>query len=376
MSLSGKLEIFPLEEVLRLLARSRQDGCLQVDGPGAGRIYMESGSMTYASVEADDAIRGHLIASGIADEAGLSRLDVSGGNLAEALAPGAAGSALADLVREQCIESIYRIRRPATGDFQFLVDRHPRYPTGQSFDVEAIISESERRATEWADIETVVPDLATPWRMVPEIDEESVNLSDTAWRFLAAMDGACAVDELAGRLGLTTFQTARRMAELSRARLVEPVQVSAPAQFGPEYSAPQPTVEPHAFGVSEQPSTEEQTPGQEGSWWFEDEPVAEEAASEEPSGLLEETPTADDTFLGEDVATEEPPSPDEESAGDEWAGEETGEETEDDDSFLETVFGELEKTEDTEETDDEDDSGFGLLRRRGLGAAFRELADG
>ena len=53
-------------------------------------------------------------------------------------------------------------------------------------------------------------------------------------------------------------------------------------------------------------------------------------------------------------------------------------------SFLENVFGELDETaaEAAEEAtpeksddSDEGDGGFGLLRRRGLGAAFRELAD-
>lgn len=346
MSLSGTLEIFPLEEVLRLLARSRQNGCLRVEGPGAGRIYMESGALTYATVEGDDAMRAHLLASGIATEEGMSRLDVSRGNLTEALSPSSATSALTELIREHCVEALYRIRRPGSGHFEFLVDSPPRYPTGQAFDVETIISESDRRAAEWADIETVVPDLSTPWRMVPEIDEDSVNLSDTAWRFLAAMDGSCSVDELATRLGITTFQTARRMAELSRARLVGEVVATAPAAPALEPSY----VEPHyeeAVTPPVEPAAETHR-----SWWLgtTEEPEAETA----PEPELETTPEP-----GPVVEPEER-----------------------DDSFLETVFGELDKAEDPESEDqddenddDDDDGGFGLLRRRGLGAAFRELAD-
>ena len=44
-------------------------------------------------------------------------------------------------------------------------------------------------------------------------------------------------------------------------------------------------------------------------------------------------------------------------------------------SFLETVFSAPEKTEEPADEDESEDTGFGLLRRRGLGAAFRELAD-
>lgn len=358
MSLSGTLEIFPLEEVLRLLARSRQNGCLRVDGAGSGRIYMESGSMTYASVEPDEAIRDHLVASGVASEEGLSRLDVSGGALPEALAPSSAASALTDLIREQCVEALYRIRRPAAGEFQFLIDAHPRYPTGQAFDVETIISESDRRASEWADIETVVPDLGTPWRMVPEIDEDSVNLSDTAWRFLAAMDGACAVDELASRLGITTFQTARRMAELSRAKLVEAVTVAAP------YESTFVPPEPPTDTFYQEPTREvEESPDPDRSWWLDDN------VADQPEPDTEPAPEGE-TVLQPDSTPERDSTPEPEAVP-------AAEDSEGEDTFLETVFGELEKTEDPEASDDEDegDGSFGLLRRRGLGAAFRELAD-
>jgi ABC-type cobalt transport system substrate-binding protein len=355
MSLSGKLEIFPLEEVLRLLARSHQNGCLRVEGAGSGRVYMEGGSLTYATVEGDEAIRDHLLASGIASEDGLSRLDVSRGTLTEALAPSAASSALTDLIREQCVESIYRIQRPQSGHFEFLIDSRPRYATGQAFDVEMVIAEAERRAADWADIETVVPDLSTPWHMVPEIDEDSVNLSDSAWRFLAAMEGSCSVYDLAGRLGLTTFQTARRMAELSRARLVEAVAV-------PE--APRSTYESSYVGSIEsvQHAITEPEPEQEPAY----EPAYEPAAETEP--VSEVDSQADRSWWGEatEDEVEEPAEPREDEPAD--------------GSFLETVFGELEKTEEASDDDDDDDDdpedgGFGLLRRRGLGAAFRELAD-
>lgn len=352
MSLSGTLEIFPLEEVLRLVARSHQDGCLRVENGTEGRIYIENGSLTLATVDADESLRAQLVASGLSTEEALSRLDVSRGTLAEALAPSVAPAALTELIREHSIESLYRIRKPSAGNFRFQIDSRPRYATGQSFDIEMIISEAERRASEWADIETVVPDLGVPWRMVPTLEEESVNLSDSAWQFLAAMDGSCAVEDLAGRLGITTFQTARRMAELSRARLVEPVPASSPS-YGRApivVTTPEREPEPEAESV---PSEPEASPAQ--SWWEE----GSGAGTQDVTGDVEE----------EEAESFEPAS---------------GERTESgDDSFLETVFGELEKTEDEDaadvdeddKDDEDDDGGFGLLRRRGLGAAFRELAD-
>ncbi|HSJ35697.1 MAG TPA: DUF4388 domain-containing protein [Acidimicrobiia bacterium] len=356
MSLSGTLEVFPLEEVLRLVARSHTDGCLRVVNDQEGRIYIENGSLSYATVEPDETLRARLIASGLATEETLNRLDVSRSPLTEALSPSVSQSALAELVREQSVEALYRIRKPAAGSFEFLVGTHPRYATGQSFDIETVISEAERRASEWADIESVVPDLTVPWRMVPSLEEESVNLSDTAWRFLAAMDGSCAVDALADRLGITRFQTARRMAELGRARLVEPVSVPQPAAGGdaitswvsePQDEAPiEPTPEPASVPVTEEAART--------SWW-QDSPATPGAGAPAQAPAEVDAPAAEETTEVE-------------------AG------TEPDESFLETVFGELEKTEDDDDPEasdpeGDDDSGFGLLRRRGLGAAFRELAD-
>ena len=354
MSLSGKLEIFPLEEVLRLLARSHQSGCLRVEGPGAGRIYLEGGSMTYAAVDPDEALRSHLLAAGVVTETGLSGIDLSNGSLAEALAPNASTSALGDVIREQCVESVYRIRRPQAGPFAFTVDTRPRYATGQSYDIEMIVSEADRRAVEWADIEEAVPDLATAWHMVSAIDEESVKLSDTAWRFLAALEGSSSVRELSQRLGLTDFQAARRMAELSRARLVEPVASGETTYETTDYTAPlvvdEPWEEPAAAGepvvsAEEQTVTTEAEPAVDRSWWEQEAPAS----------------AADKTV---DTAAEG------------------------DSSFLEGVFGDLgeeeaesaadeskDESDDDNDNDNEGEGGFGLLRRRGLGAAFRELAD-
>jgi hypothetical protein len=344
MSLSGKLEIFPLEEVLRLLSRSHQTGCLRVEGQGAGRIYLTSGSITYAAVEADEALRAHLVSAGLVTEEGMSQVETSNGSLTEALAPTSSSAALAEAIREQTTESVYRIRRPKAGPFSFSVDARPRYATGQSFDMEMIISEADRRAVEWAEIEEVVPDLLVPWRMVPEIDEESVKLSDTAWRFLAALEGGASVDDMSKHLGMTKFQAARRTAELSRARLIQTFGEARRAETyepplverAPELSEREPAEPP------EQPA---EPPAHERSWWEEDE---------------QSTPDQDDT--------EQAPAAD--------------------DTFLEKVFGELEQSEDQDASqteseksendddhDDEGDAGFGLLRRRGLGAAFRELAD-
>lgn len=367
VSLSGNLEVFPLEEVLRLLSRSRQTGRLRVDGPGAGSVYLEEGAITFAAEGPDEMFRRVLLAGGVVTAEGLDQLDLSKGSLTEVLAPDVSSSTLDDLVREQCVESLYRIRRPGHGPFTFSVDVRPRYVTGQRYDIEVIVSEADRRASEWAEIEEVVPDLSTPWRMVREIGDDSVTISDVAWRFLSALEGSASVEAVGDRLGLTSFQAARRMAELGRARLVEAVEVAAPVDTTPQaaFTTPQPPPEPAFVG---EPKTEpvyepdlgtEPEPSVDRSWW------EEETPSFQP-GEFGDSPLVGEPHDDEPVADEDSPdAPDE--------------------SFLEGVFGGI--TEDSsddssrddesdDDDDDDDEHGFGLLRRRGLGAAFRELADG
>src|SRR5690606_28118610 len=118
------------------------------------------------------------------------------------------------------------------------------------------------------------------------------------------------------------------------------------------------------------------------------EPVSE-PISVAADGLVDEVapaPSYDPSWLDEYESSESEPEPSDEGPFGSDLDREPQEaaahfEAEDDatsdESFLETVFSELEKSEHPEESDevDEDDQGFGILRRRGLGAAFRELAD-
>ena len=338
MSLTGNLDVFPLEEVLRLLARSRKTGCLRVDGLGfQGRVFMANGALTLAMTGSDEEFRRQLVASGLVTATDLRQVEAGSATLAEVATTG-----ITDFVREQIVESLYRIRKPGTGAFDFVIDLMPRYPTGQTFDVEVAIAEADRRANEWADIEAVVPDLDAAYHMAPEIPEgEEVTLTSPAWRILASLGGGATVRQIAAALGSTEFRAARDLAELVRRHLVEPVTAVA------EETAPEPTVAP-----------------QDESWFS----VAETPAVEEPAA--EPTPRAaagDATEGWWDTQTPEEAAPASEPGSDS-------------DRFLESVFSQLDTDTDTEESpsgDEAEEGGFnmGLLRRRRMGAALRDPED-
>ncbi len=319
MSLNGNLEVFPLEEVLRLLARSRKTGCLRVESGGVqGRIFLNGGALTLATVAGDDELRRRLLASGLVTEADLRKVELSGSPVSESLAPDATSTALSEFVREESVEGLYRIRRTGRGSFDFLVDMSPRYPTGQSYDSEVIVSEADRRSLEWEDVESVLPSMDSTLRMVPVLDgEDAVTLSPSTWRILAALGSGASVSAIAGVVGWSDFRSAREMASLFRNGLVtvvDPQSVAAAAAVAvapPVEVVDEPALDSHAeapeadSSVDEEPAVE--IPAADTSAAAvpaEEIPASEPAAAELPATdePVFESPAADALDIPESVS--------------------------------------------------------------------------
>jgi hypothetical protein len=228
MSLTGHLDVFPLEEVLRLLARSYKSGCLRVDSPDLhGRVYLNNGSLALATVGSDEDLRRQLIASKLVTEEALRSAEVGGKSLTDVVSD---SQDLGDFFREEVVESLYRTRKPGRGQFVFNVDVAPRYRADTAFDVELCVAEADRRAAEWADIESVIPTIDMSLRISPEAPNgEPVTLAPNTWRLVAAFEGAGTVRSLADRLGMSRFRVAKDLTALVRSGLLEAVS-SIPAE--------------------------------------------------------------------------------------------------------------------------------------------------
>jgi hypothetical protein len=383
MALTGNIEVFPLPEVLRLLARSGKNGCLRVEAAGIdGRIYLQQGTMSLATVASDVELLDQIAASSVVDPSRMEGRDTV--TLPEAIAAGHTSEDLTDLVREHVVESLYRIRKPGTGTFEFLVDAESRFRTGQSFDTEQVVSEADRRAADWADIEQTIADMSLPVRMARELRENEVTVNAPTWRVLSVLEGGTSISEIARHLGTTQFRAAREVASLIRTNLVEalpgPVTlVTAPVSdtwFAPAPAAEAPVVveEPEVAAEEIQnpwasapadPSAAEDTAWHDDPWSQPTDETsdltAEEPAREQPSAETRSTPT--------ESATEP-------ARGGWWAeamgaADELGEI--DTDEFLESVFSEAEASGEVAE----EESGFsmGLLRRRRMGPVARDLSE-
>jgi hypothetical protein len=185
------------------------------------------------------------------------------------------------------------------------------------------ISEADRRAVEWADIESVIPTIDESVRIVGEApNNEPVTLAPNTWKLVANFDGTSSIRALADRLGAGRFRTAKDLAALVRAGLVEAVRAPEPAVApqSPSYTyagyetpmpsepseppsepaEPEPSYEPTYGEAEPEPARPEPKEADfNRSWWAEAVP-AEAAADETPADSEEgeeEAPAGSDSFL-------------------------------------------------------------------------------
>ena len=278
MSLTGHLDVFPLEEVLRLLARSYKSGCLRVDSPDLhGRVYLNNGSLALVTVGSDEDLRRQLISSKLVGEDALRSAEIGGKSLNDVASDNGGHQLLDDFFREEVVESLYRIRKPGRGQFVFNVDVAPRYRADTAFDVELCVSEADRRAAEWSDIESIIPNIDLALRISPDAPNgEPVTLAPNTWRLVAGFEGSGTVRSLADRLGLSRFRVAKDLTALVRSGLVEAATAATAAE-----------PEPVAVALQEEPV---QSNASTGFGWRESVEVVPAPAMYEPEPPTYEAP--------------------------------------------------------------------------------------
>lgn len=364
MSLSGNLGFVSLDEVLRLLVRSRQRGAVDVTGSDVrGRVFVGEKGVDLATTSDDDELRRHLTHAGIADEAQLQRVAAGEADLAQLA--GDDGGYLVELLKEMTVESLYRMSRYGQS-FQVYEDESTRYASPRPFELEAILAQTKKRYDDWDEVSKTVDDLDATLRFERSIgDRDEVKVDAESWKVLSEIGDGASVRAIAQSLGTTDFWTARIAANLIDRQLIKPSQAEPQPDHAyepaPEEPAEAPVIEDFADSqdgqADEAPDAEPAPAADESEWdgwddsqpaadapdpnesWWEDtveEPVAEPAAEQAPEAEVA-TPAAE-------------------------AETDPAEVEEDTEAFLEKVFSELESD------DDNQDEGYGLLRRRRLGA--------
>lgn len=419
MSLSGNLGFVPIEEVLRLLTRSKQQGAVEVTGDGLrGRVFVGKGGIDLATTWGDEDLHRHLVNSGFAEESALRRI-LSAETTLAAIAE--SNNALIELVREMTVESIFQIGHRGD-EFEVHEGLTTPYASPKSFELESLLEDAAQREKDWNKVNEVVPDLATAIRFRRDLGErEEVTVKVDDWKVLSEIGLGSSVSEIADHLGTTEFWTARVAARLVKNDLVI-ISDGAGTAFAPR-------VEDHDEWASgetddveavDEHEPEGQTPvadyahsdddhesEQTAAYADDHEAYVPEAAdsdeTEDAQGIADDYATVESAEVAEyevdDVSamaedSEEDVDPNEswwqEPRDEEGTGEVTGSETpavvseglseipgidvddndveEDTEAFLEKVFSELESSDaESDQEPEPQEEGHGLLRRRRMG---------
>jgi hypothetical protein len=347
------LGFVPLDEVLRLLTRARQQGSVDVTGNGIhGRVFVGRGGVDLATTYDNDDLHRQLVNSGYADEKALNRITTGETTLA---AIAESNTDLIELLREMTVESLYQITTRGS-DFHVREGATTPYASPKSFELEALLHDTDERRREWAKVSEIVPDLTGNIRFCRDLGErEEVTIKSDDWKVLSELGAGSSVAEIADHLGTTEFWTARVTARLVNNELVilgakpqaepevveETYPVGAVVDTEPvdEYADYEAEKTAEAFDTEIEPVAEssEEDDHHDESWWRE--PERESEAENE------------DDYRTSEVESEIP-SADSDDASDV---------EEDTEAFLEKVFSELDNPE------PEVEEGHGLLRRRRMG---------
>lgn len=222
MALTGNIESFPIAEVLRLAARSRQSGVLRVESGGVqGRIYFSGGQLTYATSRDDDSLSDDLAAAGLIDAHLWYPVERGEAPIQSALAEDASPVAMRSFLADRIADVLVRIMRSRHGRFDFTDGAAGRYEVGEGFAVEETLLGVEHRVAEWAQIEAIIPSVNANISLAPHLGERAeVSIDADTWRILAAIDGSSTVWSIADTCHLSEFAAAKTMADLVRKGLV------------------------------------------------------------------------------------------------------------------------------------------------------------
>jgi hypothetical protein len=288
MPLSGNLGFVALDEVLRLLTRSDQQGSVDVRGEQVrGRIFITKGGIALATTSDDEGLHRLLVKSGLVEDDYLRSVE-SGDNTLSPLVE-KSGGAIVALLREMTVESVYQLGLNGES-FEVSEGATSRFASPHAFELEELLTDSKQRLTGWVEVSRVVDDLSAPVRFVRDLgDREEVKIDRESWMVLSEVGPGASVSQMAHQLGTTEFWTARVTARLIETDLVSVSEAETAVDEYVETAVEEyvdiPVEEPTEVTTDEHTEgSAEDTPAEEAtSDWAFSEPVDEDAGRVNPN---------------------------------------------------------------------------------------------
>lgn len=304
MSLQGSLDMFPVNEVLRMLVRSTRAAALAIDtDEGNGAIHVAGGSVLCAEFAPIVGLVEALRRRGLVTDDDAGTLEEGRRTVLEVVDEAREADAR-HLIAERSVEALHSIAQAGGGTFTVEVDRSPVIPIGFTYDLDELTDLASLRAEEWSNVLTVLGDRTSRFDLCgPPSDGDDIVLSEASWRLACVLGEAPTIRAAAVALGATEYEVARELTQLVRAGLAETdairidtVGADDIGNEAPEQDPVDDPVVPAQGGWWQdpepdppgRPNDEEPTPSQDG-WW------------EEPGRSVDdEDPGADEPQQAED----------------------------------------------------------------------------
>lgn len=184
-ALEARLDEFPLDVLLRLVAGSRRSGVLEIDGPQAVLVYFADGDLCGGESLEDPTLR-----AAIADVSPTDRRD-----------------AARTLVEDHLVTALAAALIPSEANARFRPGPADPELSRYRFRIDAMIDAAHERVEAWRVIADVIPSTETVLALAGDLPNtlDQVLIERADWQVLSGVDGRRTVAELVTRSGRSAF---------------------------------------------------------------------------------------------------------------------------------------------------------------------------
>ncbi len=180
MGLEGSLKDFDITNILQLIQMGDKDGALVIETVGdKGIIFFENGTVVHAETN-----------------------------------------------REKDINAVNEMLRWSEGKFVFEPDRKADEKT-MEIPIQHLMLEAARQVDEWKQIEKVIPsvDVVIDYVPDPQVDTDHIELTGDEWKILSFINGKRTIREIASKVKMSHFDTAKVIYGLVTSGLLQVVHI-------------------------------------------------------------------------------------------------------------------------------------------------------
>ena len=252
-ALRGNLNDFGIAEVFQLIGQQRKTGVLEIDHHGEHvRLVFDGGAVVRAepvTAQEEGALADLLVRCGLLTRERLGALHEEARRSLQRL--GAVAVARAALEREQVLqiedlltqETLFHVLRWEEGSFVFHAQSVEHDRQGRLLAAEQILMDGLRMVDEWRTFAELVPSEEAVFQHSGRFEDyqtshrgEGGARLEHAKRVFLLVDGRLSVRRVIDLSRLGTFEVTRILAELRRARLIEPLDAEQLARRKPAAS--------------------------------------------------------------------------------------------------------------------------------------------